>query len=44
LHKCKFILDNVEEAWKKFDFRSAGIEYHVAGDPGWLESLPERRG
>jgi hypothetical protein len=30
------ILDNVEETWKKFNFKQLGISYHVAGDAGWL--------
>lgn len=36
LHNCKLILDNVEETWKKFNFKQLGISYHVAGDSGWL--------
>jgi len=36
LRNCKLVLDNIEEAWRKIDFRSRGIEYHVAGDKGWL--------
>jgi len=36
LRNCKLILDNVEETWKKFDFRQLGIEYHAAGEAGWL--------
>jgi len=36
LHNCKLILDNVEETWKKFNFKQQGIAYHVAGDAGWL--------
>jgi nucleotide sugar dehydrogenase len=36
LRNCKLILDNVEERWKKFDFRQLGIEYHAAGEAGWL--------
>ena len=36
LKGCKLILDNLEETWKDFDLRTAGIEYHTAGDSGWL--------
>jgi UDP-N-acetyl-D-mannosaminuronic acid dehydrogenase len=38
LGKCKLIVDNVEEAWRRVDFSTLGIEYHVAGDRGWLSS------
>jgi len=38
LGKCKLIVDNVEEAWKRVDFSTLGIEYHVTGDRGWLSS------
>jgi UDP-N-acetyl-D-mannosaminuronic acid dehydrogenase len=38
LGKCKLIVDNVEEAWRRVDFFASGIEYHVAGDRGWLGS------
>jgi len=36
LGKCKLILDNTE-VWKDINFRNAGIDYHVAGDAGWLK-------
>lgn len=36
LVNCKLVLDNVEEAWKRIDFSASGIEYHAAGDKGWL--------
>jgi UDP-N-acetyl-D-mannosaminuronate dehydrogenase len=36
LGNCKLIVDNVEEAWRRIDFSVSGIEYHVAGDRGWL--------
>jgi hypothetical protein len=36
LTNCKLVIDNVEEAWKVFDWRSTGIEYFVAGDSDWL--------
>ncbi len=38
LGSCRIILDNTE-IWKDIDFSSRGIEYHVAGDAGWLEPL-----
>ncbi|MCJ7506942.1 nucleotide sugar dehydrogenase [Candidatus Bathyarchaeota archaeon] len=38
LGKCKLIVDNIEEAWRRVDFSALGIEYHVAGDRGWLGS------
>ncbi len=40
LENCKLILDNVEEAWKKFNFKKQGIEYYAAGDAGWLGKQP----
>jgi hypothetical protein len=44
LTNCKLVVDNVEEAWKRVDFASLGIEYHIAGDRGWLstEELPKK--
>jgi len=36
LRNCKLVLDNVEETWKKFNFKQQGISYHAAGDAGWL--------
>jgi hypothetical protein len=36
LKNCKLVLDNLEETWRTFDWRSAGIEYHIAGDSHWL--------
>ena len=36
LTNCRLILDNVEEVWRKFDFKQVGIEYYVTGDAGWL--------
>jgi UDP-N-acetyl-D-mannosaminuronic acid dehydrogenase len=38
LGKCRLIVDNVEEAWRRVDFSTLGIEYHVTGDRGWLSS------
>ncbi len=38
LGNCKLIVDNVEEAWGRVDFSSLGIDYHIAGDKGWLSS------
>ncbi|MBN1896567.1 MAG: nucleotide sugar dehydrogenase [Candidatus Aenigmarchaeota archaeon] len=35
LKKCRLILDNTD-IWKDIDFRKACIEYHVAGDAGWI--------
>jgi len=40
LRNCKLVLDNVEETWRKFNFGQMGIQYFVAGDPGWLGVLP----
>jgi UDP-N-acetyl-D-glucosamine dehydrogenase len=37
LSRCKLVLDNTE-IWRDIDFKSRGIEYHVAGDAGWLKS------
>jgi hypothetical protein len=37
LTKCKLIIDNLEEAWKNFDWASTEIEYHIAGDRNWLK-------
>jgi nucleotide sugar dehydrogenase len=36
LTSCRMIIDNVEEAWRGYDWRSAGIEYFAAGDSGWI--------
>lgn len=36
LKNCKLVLDNLEETWRTFDWHSAGIEYHIAGDSKWL--------
>jgi len=36
LTKCRLIIDNLEEAWRAYDWRSTGIEYFVAGDKDWL--------
>jgi nucleotide sugar dehydrogenase len=36
LTNCKLIIDNLEEAWKHFDWNSTGIKYLVAGDSHWL--------
>jgi len=35
LKNCKLILDNTE-VWKDIDFDNSDIEYHIAGDKGWL--------
>jgi len=40
LRNCRLILDNVEEAWNKFNFKKQGIEYNAAGDAGWLGKQP----
>ena len=36
LSKCKLIIANLEETWSDFDWKSSGIEYHIAGDSNWL--------
>jgi UDP-N-acetyl-D-mannosaminuronate dehydrogenase len=36
LKKCRLVLDNTC-IWRDIDFGKAGIEYHVAGDKGWLK-------
>jgi nucleotide sugar dehydrogenase len=36
LKECRLVLDNLEETWRTFDWQSAGIEYHIAGDSNWL--------
>lgn len=36
LKNCKLILDNTS-IWKHIPFKEHGIEYHVAGDKGWLK-------
>ena len=38
LTNCKLVLDNTD-VWKDVDFRSHGIEYHVAGDAQWLNGV-----
>jgi len=37
LKRCRLVLDNTG-IWKDIDFGSRGIEYHVAGDAGWMKS------
>jgi nucleotide sugar dehydrogenase len=37
LGRCKLVLDNTE-IWKDIDFRGSGIEYHIAGDAGWIKT------
>jgi nucleotide sugar dehydrogenase len=37
LKKCRLILDNTE-IWRDIDFSRKGIEYHVAGDVGWIKT------
>lgn len=37
LGKCKLVLDNTE-VWKDIDFTGSGIEYHIAGDAGWIKT------
>ena len=36
LKKCRVILDNTE-IWKDINFKKADIDYHIAGDAGWLK-------
>lgn len=36
LANCRLIISNMEEAWRDFDWKSIGIEYHIAGDSNWL--------
>jgi hypothetical protein len=37
LGKCRLVLDNTE-IWKDIDFSGSGIEYHIAGDAGWIKT------
>jgi nucleotide sugar dehydrogenase len=36
LTNCRMIIDNVEEAWSSYDWKSAGIEYFSAGERHWI--------
>ena len=36
LTNCRMIIDNLEEAWRNFDWKSTDIEYHVAGSSNWI--------
>jgi len=36
LRNCRLIIDNVEEIWRDFDWKSSGIQYLVAGDSNWM--------
>jgi len=36
LSNCRLIIDNLEETWKDFDWRSSGIQYLTAGDKNWF--------
>jgi nucleotide sugar dehydrogenase len=35
LTNCRLILDNIEETWRDFDWKSTRIRYLVAGDKNW---------
>lgn len=37
LRKCKVVLDNTG-IWRDINFKSHGIEYHIAGDAGWIKT------
>jgi UDP-N-acetyl-D-mannosaminuronate dehydrogenase len=43
LVNCRLILDNAG-LWTEIDFAPRGIEYHRAGDRGWLGSGQEKSG
>lgn len=36
LKNCRMVIDNLEEAWKDFDWDSMGIDYVIVGDKNWL--------
>jgi hypothetical protein len=42
LTRCRLVLDNVG-LWENADFARRGIEYHLAGDRGWLGSPGQER-
>lgn len=37
LTNCRLIIDNLEETWRNFDWKSTNIQYHVAGDRHWIK-------
>jgi UDP-N-acetyl-D-mannosaminuronate dehydrogenase len=39
LSKCRLIIDNLEEAWKNYDWSSSGIKYVVVGEKDWLPKI-----
>ena len=36
LTNCRLIIDNIEEVWRGFDWKSTDVQYFVAGDSHWL--------
>jgi nucleotide sugar dehydrogenase len=36
LGNCKIVFDNIEEAWRSYDWNSLGIKYYAAGDSNWI--------
>jgi nucleotide sugar dehydrogenase len=36
LSKCRLVIDNLEETWKDFDWKSIGVRYLISGDENWL--------
>jgi nucleotide sugar dehydrogenase len=36
LVNCRMVLDNLEETWRNFDWKTTDIRYHIAGDSHWL--------
>lgn len=36
LKKCRMIVDNMEETWQDFEWKSSGIQYFVSGNSNWL--------
>lgn len=37
LTNCKLIIDNIEEVWRDFDWKSTKARYFVAGDSNWID-------
>ena len=42
LGKCRLVIDNTE-IWKDIEFGRKGVEYHIAGDAGWLEARDSKK-
>ena len=42
LTNCRLVIDNLEETWKEFDWKSMGVKYLIAGGKNWLLNKSEQ--